>query len=127
MIGTSFNMKTIPCFSILIALLISSCASPNIGKEIKYNQAFCKKTFGECSGMVGDLLITYSIYKEGDGYKVKGEATYPKGKTMTWESYSSAMFTLYLIKNSTGLCTSLPRIQHVVVCVNGAEDRESRC
>lgn len=93
-------MKTFSYFSVLIAFLVSSCASPNIGKEIKYNQAFCKKAIGECSGVVGDLLISYSIYKEGDGYKVKGEATYPKGKTMTWESYSGAMFKIYLIKNS---------------------------
>jgi len=79
---------------------LSSCASPNIGREVKYNQTFCKKALGECSGKVGDLLVSYSIYKDGDGYEVKGEAVYPKGKTMSWETYSGAMFTIYLIKNS---------------------------
>lgn len=89
------------CLAVLFSLLaLSACASPYIGREVRYNQAFCKKAFGECSGMVGNLLVSYSIYKEGDGYKVKGEATYPEGKSKTWDSYSAAMFTIFLIKDS---------------------------
>lgn len=87
------------CIIFLSFLMLSSCASPYIGREVKYNEAFCKKAFGECSGMVGDFIISYSIFKDGDEYEVKGEATSPKGKTMTWQTYSGAMFTIYLIKN----------------------------
>jgi hypothetical protein len=79
--------------------MISSCAPPYIGREVKYSQAFCKKAFGECSGRVGDFIITYSIYKDGDGYEIKGEATYLEGKNKTWQNYSGAMFTIYLIRN----------------------------
>ena len=94
------DMRIMSCLSILFFLLVlSGCASPYIGREVKYNQAFCKKAFGECSGKVGEFLISYSIYKDGDGYELKGEATYPEGKTKTWENYSQAMFTIYLIKN----------------------------
>lgn len=94
-------MKILSFPNVLLAsLILSSCASPNIGREVKYNQAFCKKAFGECSGKVGDFLITYSIYKDGDEYEVKGEAIHPKGRTMSWETFSGATFTIYLIKNS---------------------------
>lgn len=93
-------MRILSCLTILFSIVtLSACASPYIGREVKYNQAFCKKAFGECSGKVGDFLISYSIYKDGDGYELKGEATYPEGKTKTWETFSGAMFTIYLIKD----------------------------
>jgi len=93
------DIRIISCFLVLFLSTLSACSSPYIGREVTYNQAFCKKAFGECSGVVGDFFISYSIYKDGDGYEVKGEATPTEGMSNSWESYSHAVFTLYLIDN----------------------------
>jgi len=93
-------MKVKYHFLILLSfLLLSSCASSQyIGKNVQYNQIFCKKALGECSGEVRDFYISYSIDKDGDGYKVKGEATRLEEMPRN-QLYSQAFFTIYLIKD----------------------------
>ena len=93
--------KRIVLFVIVVILsTLSACSSPYIGMEVSSNQAFCNKVYGECSGVLGNFYISYSIYKDGDGYEIKGEAVPTEGTSNSWEIYSHAIFTLYLINNS---------------------------
>lgn len=84
----------------LAVVLISSCASTMVGRQVNTNQAsFCYCYFlpAKCSTTYDFIHIDYEILK-GDGenkYIVSGKATYTG--SITWTDVTKGLFRLLLI------------------------------
>lgn len=80
-------------------LLLSSCTY--VGVKVKPGSpGLCPKSTIVCTNQDNDFMIKYSVNEVGDGYEVSGEATAVAGSTKTFDTFSGASFTLYLIENN---------------------------
>lgn len=93
-------MKINVAILVLTACFLAGCAQ-YVGRTVNKNApGICKQQTNECSVNFNDFTVIYKIEKSGGEYNVTGHAIAVAGKTKTWTSYSSAQFTLLLIKDS---------------------------
>lgn len=80
-------------------LLLTSCTY--VGVKVKPGTpGLCPKSTIVCTKDDNNFIIKYTVNEVGDGYEVSGDATAVAGNTKTFETFSGASFTLFLIENN---------------------------